>query len=419
MSGSPLGTLRHHHDFTVLWVGQTLSELGTRVSMFAFPLVAFAVTGSAWAAALVQAAELVGLAATLLPAGMLADRVDRRRLLRVASALGALAHATLAITVVLGHASPVHLAVTALCGGAAAGLFGPAELSAVQTVVPREDLPTALSLNQGRQHVAALVGAPLGGLLYGLARSLPFAVDAASYLVSWLLLGRLRADLSPPKARRPRGSAVAALREGLVHVGRHRLLRVLAGWSFLANLSMNTLFMVAVLRMITDGVSPLHIGLVETAAGACGVLGALLAPRLIARVPTGRLTIAIAWSAVPLVVPMAVSAHPAVVAAALGTVLLLNPAGNAGMQAYRTAVTPADLVGRVQAVMTFTSVLSLPLAPVLAGGLLARLDGRDAVLMAGALSAAVALVPTLSPAVRAIPRPDAWQVPVGSREVSA
>jgi hypothetical protein len=111
---------------------------------------------------------------------------------------------------------------------------------------------------------------------------------------------------------------------------------------------------------------------------------------------------------VPLVVPMAVWPNPIVVAAALGGVLVLNPAGVAGMQSYRAAVTPHDLVGRVQAVMTFSSVLSLPLAPVLAGGLLALLNGRDAVLLAGVLSVIVALVPTLSQTIRAIPRPHEW-----------
>ena len=354
---------------------------------------------------------MIGLVAMLLPGGVLADRIDRRRLLRAASALGVLAYASLAAMVALGHAGPLPLAAAALCSGIAAGLFGPAELSAVRTVVKPEDLPTALSLNQGRQHVAALVGAPVGGLLYGVARWLPFAVDATSYIFSWILLGRLNADLSPPPPRNARGSVRADLREGMAYVWGHRLLRLLAGWSFLTNLSMNALFLIAVLRMITEGVDPLHIGLVETVAGACGILGALLAPRLIARIPTGRLTITIAWTPVPLLVPMAVWGTPAVVAAALGAVLLLNPAGNAGMQSYRAAVTPADLVGRVQAVISFTSALSLPLAPLLAGGLLRLFDGRDAVLLAGVFCALVALVPTLSRTVWAVPRPDAWASP--------
>ena len=70
--------LRKNHDFTVLWIGQTISELGTAVSMFAFPLVTYAVTGSAFLAGLAGGLELLGTALALLPAGLLADRVNRR-----------------------------------------------------------------------------------------------------------------------------------------------------------------------------------------------------------------------------------------------------------------------------------------------------------------------------------------------------
>ena len=83
--------LAHNHDFAVLWIGQTVSELGTRISMFVFPLIAYAVTDSIWLASLVGTAELVGLSGALLPAGVLADRVDRRLLLRVSSGAGTLA----------------------------------------------------------------------------------------------------------------------------------------------------------------------------------------------------------------------------------------------------------------------------------------------------------------------------------------
>ena len=76
-------SLARNHDFTVLWVGQTISELGSRVSMFVFPLIAYALTGSTLVAAGAEAAHLLGMAATLLPAGVLADRFDRRRIMRV------------------------------------------------------------------------------------------------------------------------------------------------------------------------------------------------------------------------------------------------------------------------------------------------------------------------------------------------
>ena len=90
------------------------------------------------------------------------------------------------------------------------------------------------------------------------------------------------------------------------------------------------MFFVAILRMVQDGVSPAVIGLVSTAAGVGGILGAIAAPWIIERMPTGLLVVTAAWSFVPLVVPMVLWNHPAVVGAALFAGLLLNPAGNAG-----------------------------------------------------------------------------------------
>src|SRR6478735_4464688 len=82
------GRLARNHDFTVLWTGATISELGSRMSMFVFPLLAFQLTGSAFVAALAESAHLLGLAVALLPAGVLADRFDRRWLMRLASGSG-------------------------------------------------------------------------------------------------------------------------------------------------------------------------------------------------------------------------------------------------------------------------------------------------------------------------------------------
>ncbi len=401
-------SLARNHDFTALWIGQTVSELGSRVSMFVFPLVTYAMTGSALAAAAAEALHLLGMVGALLPAGVLADRVDRRLLMRGASGGGVLLYGSLAAAGIAGMLTVPHLFVVALLTGAGAGLFAPAEISAVHTVVPADDLPTALSQNQARLHVAGLVGAPLGGVLYGVARWVPFAADAASFAVSWLLLGRIRTDLAAPAYDGPRRRPVRELAEGVRFVASQPLFRVLTIWSALVNLTVNALFFVAVLRLIEGGFDAVQIGLVETVAGAAGIIGALLAPWLIDRVPTGRLTVAIAWSFVPLVVPMVLWNQPLVVAAALGTGMLLNPAGNAGMASYRIAVTPPRLLGRVQSTMQFVSMSAMPLSPVLAGTLLSTLGGGSAVAVLGALTAAVALVPTLSRSVRSVPRPARW-----------
>ena len=75
--------LWRHRPFMLLWGGQTVSELGTRVSMFVFPLVTYAVTGSALLAGIAGGLDLLGMALALLPGGLLADRVHRGRLMRM------------------------------------------------------------------------------------------------------------------------------------------------------------------------------------------------------------------------------------------------------------------------------------------------------------------------------------------------
>ena len=401
--------LARNHDFTALWIGQTLSELGSRVSMFVFPLVAYALTGSALVAALAEALHLLGLVGALLPAGVLADRLHRLRIMRASSGAGVVLYASLVGAGLLGALTVPHLLLVALLTGVCAGLFSPAETSAVRTVVPDEDLPTALSQQQARQHVAGLVGGPLGGALYAVARWAPFLFDAATYAVSWVLLGRIRADLSAPHREGPARRPLQDLAEGGRFLLREPLMRVLLCWSPLANLAVNAVFFVAVLRLIESGVDPLALGLVETAAGACGILGALVAPWLIDRVATGLLTVVVAWSFVPLMVPLVFWNHPAVVALALSVGIFLNPAGNAGMGAYRVAVTPRALLGRAQATMQFASMSIMPLAPVLAGVLLSSLGGPTAVAVLIAFSAVVALIPTASRHLRSVPRPEVWR----------
>jgi predicted MFS family arabinose efflux permease len=402
-------SLSRNHDFTVLWVGQTVSELGSRMSMFVFPLLAYQLTHSAFIAAAVESCHLLGTALTLLPAGVLADRVDRLRLMRLASGSGVLLYGSLVAAALLGMLSIPQLLVVAFLTGVGAGVFAPSEISALRAVVPDEDLPTALSQNQARQHVASLLGGPVGGALYGVTRWLPFAADAVSFAVSYVLLGRIRADLSAPRVDGPRKRPRQELLDGLRFIRNRPFFRVLLVWAALANLAVNALFFVAILRLIQGGFHPVHIGLVETAAGVCGILGALAAPWVIDRFATGWLTVAVAWSFVPLVLPMVFWNSPAVVAAALGLGLFLNPAGNAGIGAYRIAVTPAELQGRIQSTSQFVSMSTMPLSPILAGALLTGLGGAPAIAVLGGLTAAVALIPTLSRSVRSVPRPAVWR----------
>jgi MFS family permease len=403
-------SLRHNHDFTALWVGQTVSELGTRVSLFVLPLITYAMTGSTLLAGVAGGLDLLGTALVLLPGGLLADRCDRARVLRGAALAGFLLYASLVGAGLAGALTLPHLFAVAVLTGMASGLMTPAESAAVRSVVPTEQLPSALAQMQARQHVASLVGGPLGGALYAVARWVPFLLDTLSFLLAYVLLRRLRTDLRPAvrRAAESRGTR-RELTEGFTYLWSRPLFRTLLLYSVGTNLTLNALFVAAELRLVQAGFPAWQIGLVGTAAGVSGVLGAVAAPRLVARFPTGPLTVLVAWSFVPLMVPVVVWNHPAVVAAALSTGVFLNPTGNTGMSSYKLTHVPAELVGRTQSVGQFVGWSTLPLAPAVGGGLLAALGGPAAIGALAVATALVALVPTLSRHVWSVPRPGQWQ----------
>jgi MFS family permease len=373
-----------------------------------FPLIAYALSGSALTAALVEAAYLGGVCATLLPAGVLADRVDRRRIMLVSSAAGCASYTSLAVAGAVGHLTVAHLVGVALVAGIASGAFNPAQISAIRSVVATDDLPTALSQNQARQHVASLLGGPLGGVLYAVTRWLPFAVDALSYAVACVTVSRVRTDLSAPHRRRE--PLRRQLTEGFRFMWARPFFRTLTTWAALTNLVTNAIFFVVVLRMVADGVPAAQIGLVSTAAGVGGILGAAMAPSLIHRLPTGRLTVLIGWMCCLPLVPLTVSSSVWTACASTFFLLLLNPVGNAGISSYRMAVTPDHLQGRVGSTSQFVSMSVMPLSPLLGGYLLEHQGGTAAITVLVVASALLAVLLTASRSIRSVPRPSEWVV---------
>jgi len=400
--------LARNRDFTILWVGETINELGSTMSLFVFPLIGYHLTGSTAVAALLEGAGLLGMVAMMLPAGLLADRFDRRRLMIGASGTGALLYGSLAVAGILGALIVPHLAVVALLTGVAQGVFQPAQMAAIRTVVSTDELATAFSQNQARQHVASLLGGPLGGALYAVRAWAPFAVDAITYCVSCLTLSRIRTDLRPqPRVGAPT-RPFHQVKEGYRFIRNQPFFRTLMVWAALNNLVLNACFFVVMMRLVREGVQPAQIGLVSTAAGIGGILGALAAPYVIDRLRTGTLTVVVGWMCVLPLIPLMWWSTTWAACASVFTILLINPAGNAGIGAYRAAMTPDDLQGRVGSALSFVTMGAMPLAPVLGGVLLGAFGGTAAIAGMVVASVLTALIPTFSRAMNSVPRPAEW-----------
>lgn len=411
MAGTPLARNR---DFLILWSGEAVSALGTSMSMLVFPLIGYAITGSPALAGLATTAVLLGDVVARLPAGALVDRWPRGRVLLLANLLGVACYGSLAIATLAGVLTMAHLVGIGFLSGVTDSFVAPASSAAVRTVVAEADLPVAYSQLQLRRHAADLVGPPLGGALYSVARGLPFLLDTVSYAVAALSITRLRAPLPAPAAVAGRtvGGDVA---EGLRFVWRHGVIRAILLWGAAINFSVTMVLVTVTLRLVRDGVHPSAIGLVDSIAAVAGVLGALAAPVIIARTRTGTTTAVTTLLLAAVVVPIAWTDSVPLIGALLAVGFFLLPSNNSGISAYLVTVTPDRLQGRVNSAGGFIAGGVQPLAPALAGVLVGSAGGRLATLTGAAL-VALSLVPLLaSSAIRNLGRPGSWaaaQLPV-------
>ncbi|MEU1473441.1 MFS transporter [Streptomyces sp. NPDC005761] len=375
------GILRTNPDFRRYWLSSTLSTLGSQLSLLAFPLLVLSIGGSAAQAGTVATCSLVARTLLRLPAGHLADRIDRRMIMVGTDLVRLVALASIPLASALGELGQVHLLCVAVVEGAATALFSPAATIAVRDVVPETDLTDALSRSQTAMASSSLIGPFLGGWLFTVDPILPFAVDAASYGVSALLLLRMGTLPSRKVADSERDNRLTAGLRWLTH--QRALLAALlfaAGINIVSAAAQTT--MVVSLRQ--SGAGGTAIGAVMACAGIGGLLGAAAAPWLIKRNPAGRLFLLIGtvW-ALGLAV-FSATTQPWTVGPVLVVVVFFSPPAGIVVGRAMLVLAPRDLLGRVS---TATGLLMAGLAsagPVLAGSFVDSMGGsRTWLILAG------------------------------------
>ncbi|HEX3336204.1 MAG TPA: MFS transporter [Jatrophihabitans sp.] len=269
--------LWRQRDFLLLWSTQVLSTVGTRVSSLAYPLLILAMTGSPAQAGVVGFAQTMPFLLIYLPAGALMDRLERKRVMIGCEIGRALALGSIAFAIAIGHVSVVQVALAAFVEGSLFVLFDLGERAALAHLVPVEQRPAALAQNQAKTQGADLAGQPLGGLLFGAARLLPFLVDAVSYLVSLAALLAIRTPFQA-SGTVAKTRLRADIREGLAFVWRSAFLRAGAAAVGGMNFVFNALSLVLVVRAKDLGASPALIGFMFGLYGAGGLLGSFAAP---------------------------------------------------------------------------------------------------------------------------------------------
>lgn len=157
--------LRRNREYLLWFTGDVAAGIGSGIGQFAYPLIAFAVTGSLSVAGIVGMCGAIALLVGMLPGGVIADRVDRRRLRMLSGALGAAAQALLVAVLLGGAASLAVLATLTVVDRLRAALLGSASDAMLKRLAHPSQFPTAMSVNQGRDAAIELGAAPAGGAL--------------------------------------------------------------------------------------------------------------------------------------------------------------------------------------------------------------------------------------------------------------
>ncbi|WP_034216096.1 MFS transporter [Actinoplanes subtropicus] len=391
--------LWRNREFNLLWSSQSLSDLGSAIAQLAVPLLVLERTGSPVKAGAVGTTALVVKLAVRLPAGVLADRIDRRRALLTCDVVRLIAFLLLATAIAAGRADLATVIVVAVIDAFCTAMFNTIELASIRSIVPPAQLPSAVARNEARSYGTSLAGPPLGGLLFGVTPFLPFLGNALSYLVSFAGIALIRRPLQAERDERPPGHA-AALAEGLRFVFGNPFLRAVLIIAAPLNFALNGAIFTIIVTLQRHGVQPAVIGLTETIVGVGGLAGAFVAPALQRWLPFARLIRVICWAAAGVLVASSWLTASIAAAVPVALAVFLGPSCNAALFGYQAAITPDHLQGRVLSVILLAAMSTSAAAPVLAGVFVITWGSARTILVFAASVAVAALTATLAAGIR-------------------
>ena len=385
-------------NYWKLWSSSVVSNLGDGVAMIAYPWLASAITRNAVLIALIAVVQRLPWLLFTLPAGVITDRVDRRKLMLWMNVLRTLITIVVAI-VVFGQSSTLP-APNDVTGGTdvttnwivyltlviAALLFGMAEVlydNAAQTILPAIVEPEGLERANGNLWGAEMVmnsfiGPPLGSVLIGVAFALPFFFDAGSFAISAALLllvaGTFRVDRDESELE-AKVDWWGEIKEGVTWLWRHPLLRPMAIILGLLNALASVVFATFVLfAQEILGVTAFVFAILGAAGAIGGVLGSVLAPRISKAIGSGAslYTTFIAMAVSTAIIGL--TSNWIVAFAAFAVSAFFGVLWNVITVSLRQTIIPDHLLGRVNSVYRFFAWGMMPIGLAVGGLLVAGIE---------------------------------------------
>lgn len=364
---NPLRPLLQHRNFRLFWGGQTLSQIGTWMQAVGEGWLALTLSNRPFVVGVVSAASSFPVLLLSLYGGVVADRVDKLKLVRIAQALLLVQASLLCWFTITGRLTIPILIALATCNGIIGAFEIPGRQSFIVELVGREDLVDAIALNSGGFNLARIIGPSIAAVIIG-TLGIPwcFGVNALSYLAVLASLFMIR--LPPRVPIVPTQSPMEGMKEGFRYIATTPVV-----FTLVKVVAVNAIFGLPFLAMMpVFAREVLHTG----AAGygsllACVGIGAFagaIALAAIGRtVSRGRIFIASTYLFAALLILFSLTTHFAVATGLLvgiGLVMLLTGSlANGLMQ----SIAPDELRGRVVSAYVFTYVGLAPIGSFLIG----------------------------------------------------
>ncbi len=369
------GVLARNRQFFALWAGAAVAESGAQVTLIAAPLLVLALTGSAAKAGVVGVARAVATAASVIPAGVISDRVDRRLLMVLCASVRLCAVISVPIALAFGQPPFGLLLVVSLIDAGLSSISYVAERSLLPVLVETSELPEAVTVNEARTAVAVLAGPPAGGALFGLLRAAPFLADACCAGVEILALLTIRLPTADRGGELGREGLRKEIGEGFRWLFSQPFLKAGSLLYAAENVTIYAVQLLVLLILHGHGVSAAGIGGAYAIVGLGGLLSAAVANPLRSRLSARQGILIEPWVYAALL-PLLLVLHSAVaVGLTVACMFLPITLSSSIIVGGRLQLTPEHLRGRVQATGAFIAVSVAWVGP-LAIGLLVQYGGE-------------------------------------------
>ena len=397
---TPIGTAWKHRDLRILVIGEGVSMFGSMVSRLALPWTAAReLDQGTLSVGLVFLAELLPAALLGLVAGTLVDRWSRRRVLVVSNLGLATATAIVPLLAISGHLTMTTIYVVGLVSGCIVPFFRAAFRSTVPITVPRDSYAAAQSIVQGVSAAAELAAfGAAGWLVHAFGGPAGLAIDAMSFV--WAACASALLRPTPPALRKTDRTDVSSeLRDGTNYVRHHGVLGPIALAECIGGVGTGIIGSVVIVHVTkTLGYDTGPQGIVYAIGGVGSLVGAALAPRILARFGLYRSIVVALVVMLPAMSLMAFAPGPSLVGYAMliGQQLLADPVGTVSLVAFGTVIAagaPEAMRGRVESTIAVLASFGMAAGFVI-GGLLGEpwlLGTRWTLFAGGAVTAGAAL----------------------------